>query len=896
MTAPAARAGHRRRHAWVLATIALALGGSLASGSIASAGQGTMATAPEITGSPLDDVRVSVIVPGGTQSARLSHVTPDGAHVFFTYPTALTEDGSAHLYDFVAGRFVPAVPQPSLPMFARAVSPDGRSIVVATGEPLVPEDLDSSTDVYRIRGPEIDLVSVANASVKDVHAISDDGQIVLFTSDAQLTLSDDDGNTDVYRWSDDAGIELVTFGSGDLDFVQASNDGERVLVTSDDALAGDPINDGLYEPVGEGFVLRGAGFFHGMSRDGSRVYSVAGNVLDPADIYDEVDAYVHEDGVFTLLTPEQDHGHNISHVDAEQERWLRLTDAPLTDDDVDDLPDLYLVANGVTTLISGEGEATGAGFLSGDGRFVAYATTGQLVPEDVDATADMYLWDAAAPTAATLLSPGAAMGAVKAIGPDGDDVVMYSLGRMTDSDTDTFGDVFLYRDGTVHLLTGDSPDDIDFEAISDDGRRVILETPEQLDPADTDNLWDTYVIDLDTVPPVATVTGPPATTTATEATLDVGTVDDDHVWIDCRLDGGTWDRCSGSIMLAGLAVGTHAFEVRAWDAAGNASEVATASWTVTAADAAPPIGSVAIAGGKAATTNPSVTVSTVATDAGSGMSQVALSNDGVAWTTRSYSSTQPWTLAGADGTKTVHVKWRDQAGNWSGVKSDTILLDRSAPLVSSVASGLRPDADLGSAGTVKVRVRWAATDATSGLARYELAQSVDFGPWTSVSTSLTGTYHDLWLPAGHRYRFQVRAWDKAGNRGAFAASGSMTLGVTNESGPGVTYGGSWSTVSSTAYLNGGARASSAAGATARITSTGRQIAWVSRMGPNRGKADVLVDGVRVATIDLYAPTYGAARVVWVGAWTTSASRVVTIKVLGTSGRPRVDVDAFLKLS
>jgi hypothetical protein len=33
--------------------------------------------------------------------------------------------------------------------------------------------------------------------------------------------------------------------------------------------------------------------------------------------------------------------------------------------------------------------------------------------------------------------------------------------------------------------------------------------------------------------------------------------------------------------------------------------------------------------------------------------------------------------------------------------------------------------------------------------------------------------------------------------------------------------------------------------------------------------------------------------IWSANYTTSATRTITIKVLGTSGRPRVDVDGFI---
>jgi len=56
---------------------------------------------------------------------------------------------------------------------------------------------------------------------------------------------------------------------------------------------------------------------------------------------------------------------------------------------------------------------------------------------------------------------------------------------------------------------------------------------------------------------------------------------------------------------------------------------------------------------------------------------------------------------------------------------------------------------------------------------------------------------------------------------------------------------------------------------------------------------VLVNGVKVATVDLYSTTARHQQVVWAGSWASATSRTITIRVLGTSGRPRVDLDAFV---
>jgi hypothetical protein len=44
-----------------------------------------------------------------------------------------------------------------------------------------------------------------------------------------------------------------------------------------------------------------------------------------------------------------------------------------------------------------------------------------------------------------------------------------------------------------------------------------------------------------------------------------------------------------------------------------------------------------------------------------------------------YTTTKAWTLTTGDGQKTVYVKFKDSAGNWSAAYNNTIILDTSAP-------------------------------------------------------------------------------------------------------------------------------------------------------------------------------------------------------------------------
>jgi hypothetical protein len=62
--------------------------------------------------------------------------------------------------------------------------------------------------------------------------------------------------------------------------------------------------------------------------------------------------------------------------------------------------------------------------------------------------------------------------------------------------------------------------------------------------------------------------GPAGTTSASSATFSFSSSETDSTF-QCRLDGGAWAGCTSPSTRSGLAQGTHSFEVRATDAAGN---------------------------------------------------------------------------------------------------------------------------------------------------------------------------------------------------------------------------------------------------------------------------------------------------------------------------------------
>jgi hypothetical protein len=312
-------------------------------------------------------------------------------------------------------------------------------------------------------------------------------------------------------------------------------------------------------------------------------------------------------------------------------------------------------------------------------------------------------------------------------------------------------------------------------------------------------------------------------------------------------------------------------------------------------DASAPAGAVEIAGGAVATTASSVTLAVPATDSQTAVTNVRLSNDGTSWTTRTYSATQPWTLASGNGVRTVWASWRDAANNWTAPVLDTVIVDTVKPTVSSIKILPAQGQQAGSTGSLPVVVQWSASGTGSGVKRFEAAMRTDSGTWTTVSTNLTATSFKRTLAGGHAYRFRVRAVDQAGNVGSWVESVTVRRYLVNSGSSAITYSGSWTTASTSSAIGGTERRSSQAGATAKVSILGRGVAWVASVCSGCGKANVYVDGVLKATVDLQSSSTIARRLVWSTSWSSVGSHTIRIKVLGTSGRPRVGVDAFLLL-
>jgi len=245
--------------------------------------------------------------------------------------------------------------------------------------------------------------------------------------------------------------------------------------------------------------------------------------------------------------------------------------------------------------------------------------------------------------------------------------------------------------------------------------------------------------------------------------------------------------------------------------------------------------------------------------------------------------------ATAAGTATVAATARGVQGTATVI----VRVDTDPPVARAPTHALVAATDLGPS-TIPIDVSWAAaTDQGRGVRGYELERYLG-AAWVTVPLArATDTSVTVVLAPGQVQRFRVRAVDRAGNVSAWATAGAFRLAAVQETSTAVVLKGRWTAHLSPAFYGRRAISAQVAGASARITFTGQQIAWVSAVGPTRGQARVYVDGAYVRTVDLRSSSIAARRIVYVRSWTASGQHTLEIRVVGTSGRPRVDVDAFL---
>jgi subtilisin family serine protease len=241
----------------------------------------------------------------------------------------------------------------------------------------------------------------------------------------------------------------------------------------------------------------------------------------------------------------------------------------------------------------------------------------------------------------------------------------------------------------------------------------------------------------------------------------------------------------------------------------------------------------------------------------------------------------------------------DLLGSPNRLLYSALTLDNPPPVAVPPRVGLVTAGMISNSSTL-VNLSWSAADA-QGIAGYEVQRSVDGGAsWANVALpSPHATSVTVDTSAASRLRYRVRATDGAGGVGAFVATKNLALSLTQQKGPGVSYpSGSWVTSTFSSASGGSLLKSKSKGAKARIAFTGGTILWVGTLAKDRGKADVYLDGRRMGTVDQYAKSTMARRILWSGA-VPYGNHTLEIRALGKhrsgSKGNYVDLDAVVTL-
>jgi hypothetical protein len=254
----------------------------------------------------------------------------------------------------------------------------------------------------------------------------------------------------------------------------------------------------------------------------------------------------------------------------------------------------------------------------------------------------------------------------------------------------------------------------------------------------------------------------------------------------------------------------------------------------------------------------------------------------------------------AAGTRQANLSFADDAANTT---DQTVTLKASTPPaaggtatapIQSLATGQQiTSANAKPKSTIEVGLGWTATGTRSEIQMATGNTPATLGAWGAppVGTQLPdgATSTTVALPMGSvtgtAYRFRVRSCD-ATSCGDWATGPAFTLQPADENGySAAAWKGNWTTDTTVTGAYGGTVRWAAGSAVTTIVdrtqfTVSGNAGWVSTLGPDRGQAQVQIDGGKPDVVDLYSPTQDAARVVWARDALPPGQHTITVTVIG----------------
>ncbi|HET6831414.1 MAG TPA: hypothetical protein VFH44_08705 [Solirubrobacterales bacterium] len=410
----------------------------------------------------------------------------------------------------------------------RGSSPDGSHAYVQTREQLVRADTDGMVDVYDIDHGVAKLVSFGpdggnrdgtclyigpvspsqppyfescNARFKGAS-----GGRVYFRSESLRSTEDENGLYEYYRAGDSLTLTEGAIAETDDNSKQIVQDAEGCLYQRVSGVS-TLISTG---PAVSGGGCPSNGDFHFVSQtaDGAAVFFYSKQPLVADDEDDARDLYRSRDGTTTLIsTGPTDDGGAISHrygsretpfgpvSTADGDTAIFTTAASLTAADQDSgADDIYLRSGSATTLVSGTETTQGSAHARLEGQSddlgtIFFETNEALVPEDTNASRDVYRWRTGTLSLAAVDSGGSAFLSSSYRDSSIDGTKLFFFATADDSPSPVEGVFYERSNGTTTRLT---PPGTDYQrwsywvGASDDGSKAYFDSRSSLTGNDDD--------------------------------------------------------------------------------------------------------------------------------------------------------------------------------------------------------------------------------------------------------------------------------------------------------------------------------------------------------------------------------------------------------------------------
>lgn len=316
----------------------------------------------------------------GLVASTANAISADGAKVMFSASSQLFPGmvGGNYIKDLTTGEVRPVPHGSSLSSFSR----DGRYVAINTAFSLIPEDTDAQMDIYVLDlatnglvRANVNQAGVASDTFAHFPHLSPDGKYVAFFSRA----------TNLHPTA-------LPASTSDYLFVKNLQTGEVFAVNVPVAgvtttAGGNAAYDPSFSPDGRylAFEARGGNLVTGATQSGSRVYlkDLETGTLTDLEIPDASNFHLLEDASAVVFRTNAIY---IKRLDTGEIRKISDRDTTTTS--------INLPSYGLA--------------VSDDGSRVAIATNdATIVPDDLNAGSDVFLWDAAANTITLAIEPGA---------------------------------------------------------------------------------------------------------------------------------------------------------------------------------------------------------------------------------------------------------------------------------------------------------------------------------------------------------------------------------------------------------------------------------------------------------------------------------------------------------